>query len=55
MSGVAHELRVFGVGDGVRPDAKLIDIRPVGRTLILVAVLIAHHEFARGDSGDLRQ
>ena len=50
-----HELRVFGVGDGVRPDAELVDIRPVARTLILVALLVAHDEFARGDSRDLQQ
>jgi hypothetical protein len=55
MACLADELRVLRVGDRRDADRKVVDIRPVRRTLILFAVLSAHDKFARSDVRHLRQ
>ena len=55
MAGLADELRVFGVGDGIDADREIVDVGAVKRTLILFAVVGAHDELARGDSRHLQQ
>ena len=55
MSGFLHEARVFRVGDGMRADMELVEIRAMSRTLILLAILGAHQEFARRNPRDVEQ
>jgi hypothetical protein len=55
MSGLAYELRVLAIGDRTRTDGEVVDVRLVRRTLILLAVLGAHDEFASGNSRHLQQ
>ena len=55
VAGLADKLGILGVGDRALSDREIVNVDAMNGPLVLVAVVGAHDEFARGDPRHLQQ